>query len=82
MTILSKTETELPSGATEQKITARIERLGIVESFLETAMDRETGGSVVCGESATLNGEWVRGIWGLHSALLDDDEAKVRELLS
>ena len=82
LSILSKTETLLPSGATEETIKARIKGLGIVSSSIELAMDRETGEGVVCGRFASLNEEPVGHISGLHIALRDSDEAKVRELLS
>ena len=82
MTILKKIETVLPSGVTEETITARIDGLGIVESSIELTMDRETGDGLVCGRFASLNEEPLGHISGLHSALRDSDEAKVRELLS
>jgi len=82
MTILKKIETVLPSGVTEETITARIDGLGIVESSIELTMDRETGDGLVCGRFASLNEEPVGHISGLHIALRDSDEAKVRELLS
>jgi hypothetical protein len=82
MTILKKIETVLPSGVTEETITARIDGLGIVESSIELTMDRETGDGLVCGRFASLNEEPVGHIQGLHMALLEGNSSKVIELLS
>ena len=82
MTILSKKEIALPSGATEETIKARIKGLGIVSSSIELAMDRETGQGMVCDRFASLNEEPVGHIQGLHMALIEGNSSKVIELLS